>query len=75
VKHSSYYKDILRQIWRTRSRFLSIFAIIALGTGFFAGLKATTPDMKQTAQAYFSDKSDGRSSEVTMDSARMTLRH
>ncbi|MFA0814830.1 MAG: FtsX-like permease family protein [Anaerofustis sp.] len=56
MKHSSYYKDILRQIWRTRSRFLSIFAIIALGTGFFAGLKATTPDMKQTAQAYFSEQ-------------------
>lgn len=56
MKHSSYFKDILRQIWRTRSRFLSIFAIIALGTGFFAGLKATTPDMKGAAQSYYSEQ-------------------
>ncbi len=53
MKLSSYAKDLLREIWNNKSRFLSIFAIIALGTGFFAGLKSTCPDMKITAQAYF----------------------
>lgn len=48
-------KDTLRELWRTRSRFLAIFAIIALGTGFFAGIKVTGPDMKVTADKYFQD--------------------
>lgn len=48
-------KDIFREIWKTKSRFLSIFAIIAIGTGFFAGLKVTCPDMKDTAQQYYLD--------------------
>jgi putative ABC transport system permease protein len=48
-------KDTLRELWRTRSRFLAIFAIIALGTGFFAGIKVTCPDMKLTADKYFQD--------------------
>jgi putative ABC transport system permease protein len=54
-KVSSYTKDLFREIWGNKSRFLSIFAIVALGTGFFAGLKSTGPDMKLTAQKYFSD--------------------
>jgi putative ABC transport system permease protein len=34
-------------------RFLSIFAIVALGCGFFSGIKATMPDMVDTAEEYF----------------------
>lgn len=49
----SLWTDILREIWRSRTRFLSILAIIALGTGFFAGIKVTAPDMKQMAQNYY----------------------
>ena len=45
---SAMLKDIFREIGRTKSRFFSIFAIIALGAGFFAGLKATCPDMLAT---------------------------
>lgn len=48
-------KDIFREIWKTRNRFISIFAIIALGTGFFTGLKSTCPDMKETAAQYYED--------------------
>ena len=51
----AHFKDILRELWLTRSRFLAIFAIIALGTGFFAGVKVTSPDMKLTADKYFED--------------------
>jgi putative ABC transport system permease protein len=48
-------KDTYREIRRTLSRFFSIFVIVALGVGFFAGVKATTPDMKLTADKYFDD--------------------
>ena len=49
------FKDIIREIKRTKSRFFSIFAIIALGAGFFSGLKAACPDMLATQEAYFRD--------------------
>ena len=49
----SLLKDTYRQIRTTASRFLAIMAIIALGCGFFAGLKSTCPDMVDTAQKYY----------------------
>ncbi len=49
------FKDTLTEIKRSMGRFLSIFAIIALGCGFFAGIKATMPDMVDTAETYFED--------------------
>jgi putative ABC transport system permease protein len=48
-------KDTMREIRRTLSRFLSIFFIVAIGVSFFAGVKATDPDMKITADKYFDD--------------------
>ncbi len=45
--------EAFRSIWKTRSRFLSILAIVAVGTGFFAGIKACTPDMQLTTEQYF----------------------
>lgn len=39
----------------TLSRFLSIFFIVSLGVGFLAGLLATTPDMRLTANTYYND--------------------
>lgn len=51
----SLVKDTFREIKNSLGRFLAIFAIVALGTGFFAGVKATAPDMKITADAYFDD--------------------
>lgn len=47
------FKDTCRSIWRTKARFISIILIVALGIGFFAGIKATAPDMKETANQYF----------------------
>lgn len=49
-------KDTFRSIWRTKARFISIILIVALGIGFFAGIKATAPDMKETAQPLFSQQ-------------------
>ena len=47
-----YAKTILRSIRMTLPRFIAIFAIIALGVGFFAGLKVTTPSFVHTADVY-----------------------
>lgn len=45
----------LRSIHTTLSRFLAIVAIVALGTGFFAGLMMTGPDMRQAMDTYYDD--------------------
>ncbi|GHV04081.1 membrane protein [Spirochaetia bacterium] len=49
----TYVKTIIREIQGSFGRFLAIFAIVALGVGFLAGLLATTPDMKASADRYF----------------------
>lgn len=49
-------KSTLREIKQSLGRYLAILAIVALGVGFFAGLKATTPAMLRTAQTYLDDK-------------------
>ena len=54
--NSAMLKDIFREIGKTKSRFFSIFAIIALGAGFFAGLKATCPDMLETFRNYYAQQ-------------------
>ena len=41
----SLIKNTFREIKNTKARFISIMAIIALGVGFFAGIKATVPSM------------------------------
>lgn len=46
-------KDSLMEIKNTLKRFLSILLIVLLGVGFFAGIKATSPDMKDTLDHYF----------------------
>lgn len=46
-------KNIFREIRKTKSRFISIFAIIALSTGFFTGVRAASPSMKLTGHEYF----------------------
>ncbi|MCD8096105.1 MAG: FtsX-like permease family protein [Ruminococcus sp.] len=48
-------KDALREIRHSFGRFMSMLLIIALGCGFFAGLKATKPDMILTASEYFKE--------------------
>lgn len=53
VVKRSYSKMILREFRHSISRFLAIFAIIALGVGFLAGLLATTPDMRYSMDQYY----------------------
>lgn len=48
-------KNTFREILKTKARFFSIMAIIALGVGFFAGIKATSPSMYRLAETYYHD--------------------
>ena len=41
-------KDSLKQIVKTNKRFISILLMAFMGVGFFAGVRATSPDMKET---------------------------
>lgn len=48
--------NTLRSVKNTKSRFFAIMAIIAIGCGFFAGVKSAGPDMKLSAADYFADQ-------------------
>lgn len=48
-------KSVLRQIRGNLNRFFSILFIVALGSGFMAGLAATSPDMYATADRYMDE--------------------
>ena len=51
----TFFKNLFRDIKKTFSRFLSIVIIIAIGVAFYAGVRATSPDMKKSADAYFNE--------------------
>lgn len=48
-------KTTLREIRQSLGRYIAILAIIALGVGFFAGLKATKPAIVGATQGYFEE--------------------
>lgn len=48
-------KTTLREIRQTFGRFFAIFAIIALGVGFFSGVRITTPAMVHTVDTFLQD--------------------
>ena len=45
-------KDSLIQIKKTSKRFISMLLMAFMGVGFFAGIRATSPDMKKTMDSY-----------------------
>ena len=47
------FKDGIKEIVKSYKRFISILLIVLLGVGFFAGLRAASPDMKATVDQYF----------------------
>ena len=49
------FKSSLFKIKKAIGRFLSVVLIVALGTGFFAGLREASPDMIHTIDKYFDD--------------------
>lgn len=48
-------KDSFKEIRKTFKRFISILVMALLGVGFFAGLRATAPDMALTLDKYADD--------------------
>lgn len=55
MKRKAFNKDIFRSILNSKSRFFAIFAIVALGAGFFSGLCAISYDMRLTGDSYYDD--------------------
>ena len=50
---SAFNKDLARSVAHSLGRFLAIAGIVALGTGFYAGLRMTAPDMKLSADLFY----------------------
>ena len=48
-------KETLVCTIKTSKRFISILVIVLLGVGFFAGIRAVAPDMKNTLDDYYKD--------------------
>lgn len=54
--NKSIVKNVLREIRYSLGRYLAIVAIIALGVGFFAGLRVTRPAMLRTLDTYLDEQ-------------------
>ena len=46
-------KDTIKEIKNTYRRFISILLMALLGVGFFAGIRASSPDMLSTIDNFF----------------------
>lgn len=55
MKKTALMKDIAREIKRSFARFLSIMLIVAMGVGFFVGVKATAPSIYKSGEERFND--------------------
>ena len=53
--NSTFWKNIIREIKNSLGRFLAIFAIVAIGVAFFAGVTAASTDMQNSADKYYDD--------------------
>ena len=53
---SAIRKNTLREIKSTFGRYFAILAIIALGVGFFSGVRITTPAMVNTVNSFLDEK-------------------
>ena len=49
-------KDSFKEIRNTYKRFISILLMAFLGVGFFAGIRATSPDMIDTIDQYYTEQ-------------------
>lgn len=48
-------KDTVKEITNTFKRFISLLLIVLLGVGFFAGIRVTSPDMRNTLDKTFDE--------------------
>ena len=49
------FKDFIRNIKGTLGRFFAIMAIVAIGVAFFAGVTASSGDMKHSSDSYYDE--------------------
>jgi putative ABC transport system permease protein len=49
------FKDSVKEIKNTYKRFISILLMAFLGVGFFAGIRASSPDMVDTIDQYYKE--------------------
>ena len=49
------FKNTLKKIRKSFGRYLSLFIIVMIGVGFFAGIQTTAPDMISVADNYYKD--------------------
>lgn len=56
MKKKALRKSTMREIFASKARFFSILLIILLGVCFYAGIKATGPDMVNTADTYYKEQ-------------------
>ena len=50
-------KEFWMEIRKSKSRFISILLIVALGVAFFSGIQASSPDMRYSGDAYYDESS------------------
>ncbi len=53
MKYKTIFKHLKRELRHSIGRFVSLFAITALGASFFVGLSSSGPNMLLTADTYF----------------------
>ena len=51
----SVFKDLIREIKGSLGRFIAIMAITAIGAAFFAGVTASSGDMKRSSDNYYDE--------------------
>lgn len=56
MKNRAYRKSIKREISSSKARFFSILAIIFLGVAFYAGIKSSGPDLKNSINEFFNEQ-------------------
>lgn len=55
MAYKTFNKEIIRAITGSWGRFIAVFAIVALGVGFYSGLMMTGPNMNRAADAYYDE--------------------
>ena len=55
MKKKKLWKDIKKCFSHTKGRFISIFALMMLGSFALVGLKVTGPNIRDTGNHYFQD--------------------
>ena len=49
----AFVAEFFRAVFKSFGRFLSLVAIVCLGVSFYVGIKASSPDMRKTADDYY----------------------